>query len=156
MIVHGRLDRILSDKTSSIVSFAIPSYQANYLAELTDDEYKIEITVVKSKRTWELIGRIAKSQGMESDEVYCQIIKMAKIKTVHLETIEDALPQLEKLFRVVVKRDERTSVKGVKTIVCEAYFGSSTFDQSEMSEFIDRMLDYAEKSGIDTSQYELR
>lgn len=162
MIVTGKLDRVATLKTDAIVSFIIPAYQANYLSELVEEEeYKIEVTKIKSKRSlqqnrliWQMIGQIAKHEGMESMEVYCQIIKLAKIKIEFIETIPEAIPKLKNLFREVVEREVRCSAKGVTTVMLECFYGTSTFTVPEMSDFVDRMLDYAEKIGINTMEYE--
>ena len=165
MIISGKLDRVATLKTDALVSFIIPAYQANYLSELVEEEeYKIEVTKIKSKRSlqqnrlmWSMIGKIAKHEGVEQNEIYCQLIEMAHIDTIFLEGLPNAQEKMKKkknVFRVMVERDQRKSSKGVDIICYECYFGTSTFDQAEMSEFIDRMLDYAEKIGINTMEYE--
>lgn len=161
MILTGKLDRILQNKNESIASFVVPNYQAKSLEEMDETKvYKIEITELKSKRSlfqnkylWALIHDISRIQGMDEVDVYCQIIKMAKIKTEFIETIPAAIERLNKVFRVVVERDRRVSTKGIETVVLECYFGTSTFDTHEMSEFIEKLLDYASESGINVSEY---
>lgn len=161
MILVGKVDRVLRDVGGAIVSFSVPNYQANALAEIDKGkEYKIELTEVKSKRSliqnkymWALIHDIAIHEGMDPDEVYCQIIKQAGIKTEFIETVPEAVERLKRAFRVVVERDRRTSPKGVETVVVQCYYGSSLFDTKEMSDFIDRMLDYAANVGLDLSEY---
>ena len=162
MILTCKFDRVLKDDSQSIVSFKIPNYQAEYLINLDKTkEYKLELNEIKSKRSlqqnrliWQMIGQIAKHEGMESMEVYCQIIKMAKIKIEFIETIPEAIPKLKNLFREVVEREVRCSAKGVTTVMLECYYGTSTFTVPEMSDFVDQMLDYAEKIGINTTEYE--
>ena len=161
MIFTCKIDRVLSDKKGSIVSFIIPTYQAKSIDELNAElEYKLELTPIKSKRSlfqnkymWALINEIAQIEGMDKDEVYCQIIKMANIKIEFIETIPEAIEKLRKLFRVIIERETRTSSKGVKTVMLECYYGSSTFDTKEMSEFIERLMDYAQQVGINTVEY---
>jgi hypothetical protein len=161
MILVGKVDRVLRDASGAIVSFSVPNYQATQLNELDKGkDYKIELTEVKSKRSliqnkymWALIHEIAKHEGMEADEVYCHIIKQSGIKTEFIETIPEAVERFKRVFRVVVERDRRTSPKGVETVVVQCYYGTSTFDTKEMSDFIDRMLDYAANVGLDLSEY---
>ena len=160
MILTGRPDRVLEHKGEMIVSFVVDSYLAREFGKLEDKLYKIEITEVKSKKSlmqlrylWKLIHEIAHAEGSDEIEVYCNIIKMAKIKTVFIETVPQAKQDLEKAFRAVIERDVRTSQKGVTTSVFECYYGVSTFDVPEMSEFIDRMLDYATQVGVDLTEY---
>lgn len=163
MIVTGRYDRTLRDESTSIVSFSISNYLANHMELERDVDYKLEITKVKSKRSlaqnrliWELIGKIAQSENGngDTDYVYCQIIKLAGIKTVYVQTVPQAKADLLKAFRVVIDKDSRVSEKGVETIVMECYYGTSTFDQEEMSKFIDCLLNYAAEMNIDTREYQ--
>lgn len=161
MIITGKFDRVMKMKNETIVSFSIPNYMARYLDELTDEEYKLEITKVKSKRSlqqnkfmWEVIGKIATVQGMDPDDVYCQLVKMARIRTEIIQTLPEAREALLRAFRQVIERDSRVNEKGVQTKIYECYYGSSTFTQEEMSVFIDRLLSYAAESGIDTKEYE--
>jgi len=160
MIISGKHDRTLKDKSQSIISFVVPNYQAE-IEFKTDQVYKIEITEIKSKRSlwqnkmmWALINEIAKHEGMSDNDVYCQIIELAKIRTEFIETIPEAITRLSQAFRVVRVLEERTSQKGVKTVLLKLYYGSSTFDTKEMSDFIERLLDYAAQIGIDVREYQ--
>jgi len=161
MILTAKLDRVLIGKSGAVVSFTVPAYLAKSVEEMDPEkEYKLELTEIKSKRSlwqnrymWQLIHEIAKSQGMDEETVYCQIIKLAKIKTEFVETIPEAIDRLKRVFRVCVERDRRTSPKGTETVVLECYFGTSTFDTHEMSEFIDRLLDYASEVGVNLTEY---
>ena len=149
-------------KNETIVSFSIPNYIARYLDELTDEDvYKIEVKKVKSKRSkqqndymWLIIGKIAYVQGMDPDDVYCQIITMARINTAWLETTPEIAKEIRKVYRQMVPREYRKSEKGVETCMYEVYPGTSTFNVEQMSAFIDCLLDYAAESGIDTKEYE--
>ena len=162
MNLLGKIDRILRDKSESVVSFIVPAYQANELAELDKTkEYKITVNELKLKRSeyqnkylWMLIDKIAKHEGMTSLDVYTQIIRMANIKTEFIQALPEALDKLRKVFRVVVEVERRTSPKGVETALVQCYYGTSVFDTNEMSEFIDRMLDYAARCEVDLGEYE--
>lgn len=163
LVMVGKPDRLYMHHDQAVVSFIVPTYQGNYFETLDPSkEYKIQITEVKSKRTlqqnkymWKLIHAIAKATREESYDVYCNIIKMAKIETVFIQTIPEAVEKLREneTFRVVVERDKRKSPKGVDMVVVEGYFGTSTFDVKEMNEFIEQMLDYASTVGVDLSEY---
>ena len=161
MIITGQYDRILKDTRNAILSFVIPSYQADLNLEQGKD-YKIEITEMKSKRSlwqnkymWAIIDKIAKHEGMLELDVYCQIIEMAKIRTEFIETIPEAITRLSSVFRVVKELEHRVSQKGSKTVLVKCYYGTSTFDTKEMSDFIDVLLDYASQIGIDVSEYQV-
>lgn len=159
MILSGKYDRTLTDKSQSIISFVVPTYQSDLKLD-SEKIYKIEITEMKSKRSlwqnkycWAIIDKIAKHEGMDDLDVYCQIIELAKIRTEFIETIPEAIERLQRAFRVVRVLEERLSLKGVKTVIAKCYYGSSTFDTKEMSDFIERLLDYASRIGIDVSEY---
>lgn len=159
MIISGKYDRTLKDKSNSIVSFVVPNYQSE-LNLNSDQVYKIEITEIKSKRSlwqnklcWALIDKIAKHEGMMDIDVYCQIIELAKIRTEFIETIPEAIERLSRAFRVVKVLEHRVSQKGSKTVLLKLYYGSSTFDTKEMSDFIEQLLNYASQIGIDVSEY---
>jgi len=161
MNLLGKIDRILRDGSDSVVSFVVPSYQAKELAELDKTkEYTISVTELKAKRSsyqnkylWMLIDQIAKHEGMTSMEVYAQIIKMANIRTEFVQAVPEALERLSKVFRVVVEVERRTSPKGTETVLFQCYYGTSQFEVGEMSEFIDRMLEYGAKIGLDMEDY---
>lgn len=163
LILVGKPDRMYVHHGQAVVSFIVPTYQGNYFETLDPNkEYKVQITEVKSKRTlqqnkymWKLIHEIAKATREDSNEVYCNIIKMAKIETVIIQAIPEALEYMveNKTFRVVIERDRRKSPKGVDTIVAECYWGTSKFDVAQMNEFIEQMLDYATTVGVDLSEY---
>ena len=134
------------------------------MTELIGEELTLDIktgkdrTLSQNSLLWALIGAIDQKQnGRKSEEgsteIYKQIIKMAKIKTVFLQTLAETLPMLERNFRVVVDRGKRTNENGVEMVVFECYIGSSQFDTKEMSDTIETALDYAERSGVDTAYY---
>ena len=161
MIITGKFDRVMKMKNETIVSFSIPNYMARYLDELTNEEYKLEITKVRSKRSlqqnkfaWEVIGKIASVQGMDPDDVYCQIIAMARINTAFIETTPEMALEIRKVYKQMIPREYRKSSKGIETCLYEVYPGTSKFNIEQMSVFIDRLLDYAAESGIDTKEYE--
>jgi len=163
MVITGKLDRILKDETSAIVSFSIPMFQAKYLDELTDETYKIEIKKVKSKKSlqqnnyaWAIMGAISNTLDLypDSESVYLQIVKMAKIKTEYIMALDDigVVNSLKKAFRVIKKVDER-DYNGKQMAVYECCYGMSTFDKDDMIRFIDVLLDYATKNGINVDEY---
>lgn len=165
IVISGKLDRVLRTTDFTIVSFTIPNYQENYLKELTDELYTIEIKKPKSRKTlaqnnyaWQLMTEIARELAIypSPDDVYKQVVQMAKIKTVFLESLNDekVIDGLRKTFRLVEVKEERLSVKGKETVMLECYWGMSNFDKEEMQRFIDVLLNYASEVGIDVSGYE--
>ena len=143
------------------MSFSVPNYQANGIAELAKDkEYKIEITQVRSKRSiqqnkmcWALVHAIAKHEGMTPDSVYCQAIEMANLKVDIIQCVEEALDRFRRTFRVVKVLERRKSEKGVDTVMVALYYGTSDYDTKEMSELNEHLLHYAANIGLDLSEY---
>ncbi len=164
MNLTGKIDRVLKSTNYSIVSFTVPNYQADWLQELsTDETYKIEIKKAKSKRTlqqnnyaWALMTEIAKQLDLypDAESVYLTIVKMAKIKTEHIMSLdnENVVLSLKKAFRAVIKVDER-DYNGKQMAVYECCYGMSTFEKDEMIRFIDVLLDYATQNGITVDEY---
>lgn len=163
MIITGKLDRILKDNTNAIVSFSIPYYQVKYLDELEDEQYKIEIKKVKSKKSlqqnnfaWALMTEIAKTLDLypDAEAVYLSVVKMAKIKTEYIMALDDenVVRSLKKAFRAVIKVDDR-DYNGKQMGVYECCYGMSTFEKDEMTRFIDVLLDYANQNGVNVDEY---
>ena len=158
MIFSVKFDRVLKDGAQSIISFIVPTYQLTEIDKTK--EFKLELTELKSKRSvfqnrkmWALIHEIAYHEGLTDNDVYCQIIEMANLRVEYLQVLPEAIDSLKKVFRVVKEVEERTSDKGKLMKVIQCYYGTSTFDTKEMSEFIDRLLDYASQIGIDVREY---
>ena len=159
IVINGKIKSVLNDEYVSNVIIEIPRYQAERFTEIEKDkDHKIEIKEIKSKKTlqqnnkiWALITDIAKTQDIipNVDRIYLQLLEMAKIKTIYIETIEEAKKTLQQGFRVVIERDKRTSAKGVETVVYECGWGLSKFNTEEASRFIDCLLEYANQCGVD-------
>lgn len=133
------------------------------LSELVGLELTLELkagkdrTLSQNSLLWAIIGEIDRKQnGRRSEDgsttIYCQLIKMARIKPEYMLALEEALPSLKKAFRVVLERGKRT-LNGKEMTVFECFLGSSDFDTKEMSDLIETTLDFAEKTGIDTAYY---
>lgn len=134
------------------------------LNELKGLEIEAELKAYKSKRSieqnallWGLIHEIdRKENGHASDEmaVYTGLIKQANIRTEWLQMTEQGLEIMrsKRIFRHIEVVEERETPKG-KALICKCYYGSSTFDTKEMTDFIKATLDRAERVGIDTLRY---
>ncbi|MDO4721620.1 MAG: hypothetical protein Q4A78_13230 [Peptostreptococcaceae bacterium] len=124
----------------------------------------VEIRRPKDKRSleqnrliWRIIGLIdRKINGYFSDEMnlYCSLIRQAKIKTHYFETLEAAKGHLEEVYRVVEEVERRVSEKGTKTVLYRCYIGTSKFTKEEMSDFIEVLINRAYQEGIDVHHYE--
>lgn len=133
----------------------------------TNKLYVVDIKEFKSKRSleqnslmWGLIDKINKKiNGFKATkqselEIYRQLIEMAQIKRELVATIEEARPTLESTFRVVREVGKLKTDKGQELTKFLLYKGTSQFNTEEMSRFIDSLLDYAVKSGVDVREYE--
>ena len=159
--LNGKIENIFNDETSSHLMIKIPKFQSIWLSNLDKEkEYKIEIKEIKSKKSlmqnnyvWGLLTEIAKELDIipDSYSLYLQLLHLAQIKTVFVETIPEAEQSLKQGFRVVVERERRISVKGVETVLYECGWGLSKFTKEETSRFIDCLLEYAEMNNVDTS-----
>ena len=165
IVLSGKFDRVLTDGNKSIVSFTIPNYQANYLKELTDELYTIEIKKPKSRKTlsqnnfaWQLMTEIARELAIypSPEEVYMQLLKMAKIRIDYLMVpdFKDAIDSIKQVNRIVIEREKNVSKRGMPMVTLECYKGISRFDKDEMQRFIEVLLNYASEVGIDVSGYE--
>ncbi len=123
-------------------------------------EYKSSRSLEQNRLIWALIGEIDKKiNGYATSkdshlDIYCQIITMAKIRVEYIETLERAKESLDKVFRVVKEVERRTSNKGVETVLYQCFYGTSTFDVKEMSDFIESLLHYAQQCEVSLSGYD--
>lgn len=166
MIVHGKINRILETGESSIIEFLVPTWQARKLTELDKQElYSITVKKAVAKKSlnqnnyaWAVMTDIAKKLDYfpEAEEVYLQIIKMAKIKTHYIQVLDDeaVIEAVKRSFRAVLVREKTTNSKGNKLVTLEVSEGMSKFNKEEMAAFIDRLLFFAAMNDIDTSAYE--
>ena len=165
IVLSGKFDRVLTDGNKSIVSFSVPTYQSNYLKELTDELYTIEIKKPKSRKTlsqnnfaWQLMTEIARELAIypSPEEVYMQLLKMAKIRIDYLMVpdYKDAIDSIKQVNRIVIEREKNVSKRGMPMVTLECYKGMSRFDKDEMQRFIEVLLNYASEVGIDVSGYE--
>ncbi len=166
MKFKSKIRMVANEDKKSLLMLELDTYQAKYLDELKDEELSVEIKKYRSNRSlrqnallWKLIHEIDRVEnGRNSEEgemsIYCNLIKMAKVKTVFLETVEEAKSMLEDTFRVVKERERRESKKGTTTVLYECYIGTSKFDTKEMTDFIEITLDYASKIGVNLIGYE--
>lgn len=141
-------------------SESLKQLDSNKLYVISVSEFKNKRSLEQNKLMWELINQInLKLNGWKADkesemEIYCQLIELAQIKRDLVATIEQARPTLEQSFRVVKEVGTMKAENGVELKKYLLYKGTSQFNTEEMSRFIDQLLDYAEKVGIDTREYE--
>lgn len=156
------LKRVVNEEGNVEITFSLPNYQAKWLDELDKTkDYEITIKEKSSQRSikqndklWAIIGDIAEVQGYKDTwELYLQILKKAGAKTTKISVIKEAIKELKNAFRIVEPLYKLQNGDS-ELIVCECYFGSSSFSTKEMIELIETALEWASNCGIDTSKYD--
>lgn len=165
MKIFGKYLRKLTNESKDIeLTLSVSNWQSKkLLEELNKDEnYKIEINVVKSKRSleqnkmmWALISEIADKMNNDRDEmwVYCYALEKCNAKYEYMKVLPQAEDMLRKQFRAVRFIREEEEQSGKIFNIYKVYYGSSKFNVKEMKELIDQVLILADKCGIDTSEY---
>ena len=130
---------------------------------LDDGEYLVSIEPKKKKRSldqnryfWKLVGEIAKTENgdlKDVDDLYTHLLQMAGAKYESLIIKHEALERFKGLVRhVKIMKQQVINHELYDTVW--AFYGSSQFDTSEMSQLIDTTLKYAEEAGVpDVNSY---
>lgn len=161
MLIQGAK---LNDLKGDMITIQVPLHFVDELRKYSpDDLITVEIKRPKDKRTlkqnayiWEIVHQIDKKiNGFNSDEfgIYKQIIRNAKIKSIYIQTVEEAKKELEAMFRYVEEVERRTTDKG-DSVLYRCYYGTSKFTKEEMARFIDALIDRAYQEDIDIHHYE--
>lgn len=126
--------------------------------ELDDGEYMVTIEPKKKKRSldqnayfWKLLGEISKKENgdlRDVETIYTNLLEMAGSKYTSMIIKHEALDDLRKQIRHV-KVIKQQTVKNVLYDTIYAFYGSSAFNTSEMSQLIDVALRYAEEVGVE-------
>ena len=125
---------------------------------LEDGEYMITIEPKKKKRSldqnkyfWALVGEIAKKENgdlKDVDTLYTHLLEMSGAKYETLIIKHEALERFKGLVRHVrVMKQQIVNHELYDTIY--AFYGSSTFNTSEMTQLIDTTLNYAYEAGVE-------
>lgn len=124
---------------------------------LDDGEYMVSIEPKRKKRSldqnryfWALLGEISKKENgdlREVENLYTHLLQMSGAKYETLIIKHEALERFKGLVRhVKVIKQQVINHELYDTIY--AFYGSSTFDTSEMAQLIDKTLDYAYEVGV--------
>ena len=130
---------------------------------LDDGEYLVSIEPKKKKRSldqnryfWKLVGEIAKKENgdlSDVDTLYTNLLQMAGAKYESIIIKHEALERFKSLVRhVKIIKQQVINHELYDTVW--AFYGSSQFDTSEMTQLIDTTLKYAEEAGVpDVNSY---
>lgn len=125
--------------------------------ELDIKERSNQRTLAQNRMMWALIDEIdLKENGRKSEdsvnELYKTFIKMARI---YVRPVKFPLEDLEAqsyVYRVIDVRQLK-EYDGVMFVGGFGYLGSSHFKTKEMSDFVETILDYASKIGLEITYY---
>ena len=126
---------------------------------LGNGQYEIIIKEHRKKRSlnanayaWELMGRLAESQGIEKEEVYRHHIRAVGVfRQVEInEAAEETLIHSWGLHGTgwIAERVDYTQREGF--VLVNLYYGSSTYNTKQMSRLIDNIVQDCEAVGIPT------
>ena len=129
---------------------------------LEDGEYLVSLEPKKKKRSldqnryfWALLGEISRKENgnlKDVENLYTHLLEMSGAKYETLIIRHDALERFKSLVRhVKVVKQQIVNHDIYDTVY--AFYGSSTFDTSEMNHLIDTAIDYAYEVGVENPEY---
>ena len=129
---------------------------------LEDGEYLVSLDRKKKKRTldqnkyfWALLGEISKKENgnlQNVDNLYTFLLQMSGAKYETLIIKHEALERFKSMVRHV-KVVKQQTINHVVYDTIYAFYGSSTFDTSEMNRLIDTTINYAYEVGVENPEY---
>lgn len=146
----------VADVKKAVISFTVYADDIKELPDITKP-VMVEITPVKKKRSlnanayaWALMDKIAKVVQSTKEEIYKHAIKEVGVFTdiaVRAEGYNKLKTEWErKGIGYLTEIISETSF----VVDCRMYYGSSTYNSSEMARLIDWIVDEAESLGIET------
>lgn len=146
----------VADVKKAVISFTVYADDIKELPDITKP-VMVEITPVKKKRSlnanayaWALMDKIAKVVQSTKEEIYRHAIKEVgvftdiAVKAEGYEKLKDSWER--KGIGYICEKIDGTSY----VIDCRMYYGSSTYNSSEMARLIDWIVGEAESLGIET------
>ena len=115
----------------------------------------VEVKPVKGLRSananaylWVLLGKLAAALHTTKDDLYLLMLDRYGVYT-HVIVMPDAVDRMITEWRVA-RNLGRVTVNGITGIQLQLYYGSSTYDTSEMAHLIDGVVDECKEVGIET------
>lgn len=116
---------------------------------------KVEVKKINKNRTisqnstiWLLINKISEATGQDDWSIYLQCLEHAKIAYEYIETIPEALPILQKAFRLVQFVENRINQNNKATCLYKCYLGSSRYSKQEGVLFVEHLLNLCSSLNI--------
>ena len=114
-------------------------------------EKKSTRSLQQNKMLWELINKIAKIQGQDDMEVYCELLERADAKSDYILARPETEEGLRKNFRGV-KFIRQQIVNETIFNVYKVYIGSSKMTTKEMTELLEITLKMCSELRIPTME----
>lgn len=167
-IVGQPLRRLINEEGYTEITFLVKNYRNQQEVKTLekDKDYRIELEVVKSKRTleqnrkfWAIVHDISKaingSRANDDDDwnIYINILERTGAKFEYIAVLPEAEKILKDQFRAV-KLMNSFEHKGRTFNSYKVFYGQSKFNTKEMTLLIETALDMAAKCGIDIAYYE--
>lgn len=161
MEFKSKLNSITVDLEGNYLFTAeIPRGYVESLSKLQGKDLSVKIKKHTQKRSlnanayaWVLLTRIAeelsKDEYIDKWEVYKNLLVEYSNSFVYMVIKKDALPGIERTFRVVEVLAEQL-MGDQDTLQLQCYYGSSTFTKDEMRTFLDGVVYEAKELGIET------
>ena len=164
METTGRIKSIARDWTSNktLITFELDSLPSD-LADLQGSD-ALDITAQRHRRRrsrnanallWSCIGKMASSLHTDKWEVYLKMLKRYGEYT-YVCVKPKAVEMLKKQWRECEEIGV-VDINGTPAVQLLCYYGSSTFNTKQFSDFLDGVFSEMEEMGLETpSQEELR
>lgn len=160
----GKYIGSLFDKSGDLhITFKVPRYNARGLDLSEDKDYRLDINLVKQKRSieqnallWKLLNTLELVTREESWDWYCKALEETNVHFDYLLGLPEIEEMLRKQFRAVkvmgkrIVVDEQGNEK--ELIAYKIFEGSSKYTVKEMNELIDTVLRYCAEHDIDVEQ----
>ena len=164
MELTGKIDKITSDFLTGKALVSLEINEKDRLHNGYDDLHKCEklsIKLVKYRKrrsldanayAWQLINKLAESQGLSKEEVYRHYIRemgVCKLVEINKEAV-DTLIHSWGLHGLgwIAERVDYAQRKGFVKV--NLYYGSSTYNTKQMSRLIKSIVEDCKAVGIET------
>ena len=156
MKITAKLISLAGGLNESIICFSMKGKDAlSSLEKYKDKEVSVEIKKPSQKRSlnsnsffWCLCEEIAQAVGTDKDSVYIDMLgKYGKF--THIIVKPEAVDRMMKEWRASKVLGE-VLVNGNIGVQIQCYYGSSTYDQTEMNRLLQGTVDECHELGIDT------
>jgi len=121
-------------------------------------EHKSQRSIDQNNMLWALISKLSDHiNGSHREEdmmrIYADLLKQANVKRDYFRGLKESIPYFESIARAVVVAPNSEKIENGKTTIgFWCYWGSSTFNVSEMTQLIELSLDRCSELGLDDSE----